>query len=299
MKKRKITAMILITLALMVVPALAAGVSGTMRGNGIEITWQTGTGECELTVYQGDWPICVRSVRGGSGSMTVPVEAGSGSYSLRLRAPEGCYTAKVTGMDPTQAPTAEPTEQPEQQPTPKPTAVPTAAPTVLPTAEPTAVPTAVPTVLPTAEPTTVPTTVPTSKPTAKPVQTTTVPPASATNRDDLAGQVLRLVNEERASRGLDALRMDGELTRAACVRAGEIVRQFSHTRPDGSSWSSVSGSAYGENIAKGQQTPEKVIAAWMTSTSHRENILRASYGSIGICAYKVNGVMYWVQLFGK
>ena len=93
--------------------------------------------------------------------------------------------------------------------------------------------------------------------------------------------------------------MDPELTRAACVRAGEIARSFSHTRPDGSAWSTVSGAAYGENIARGQNSAEKVIAAWMTSTSHRENMLRASYGSVGICAYKVNGVMHWVQLFGK
>ena len=27
--------------------------------------------------------------------------------------------------------------------------------------------------------------------------------------------------------------------------------------------------------------------------------LRESYGSIGVCALKVNGVIYWVQLFGK
>ena len=132
---------------------------------------------------------------------------------------------------------------------------------------------------------------------AKPAATQA--PVSVSNREDLATQVLNLLNGERASRGLSALRMDPELTRAACVRAGEIARSFSHTRPDGSAWSTVSGAAYGENIARGQNSAEKVIAAWMTSTSHRENMLRASYGSVGICAYKVNGVMHWVQLFGK
>ena len=124
-------------------------------------------------------------------------------------------------------------------------------------------------------------------------------PASGVSREDLAAQALRLTNEERASRGLPALRTDPELTRAACVRAGEIARTFSHTRPDGTSWSTVSGAAYGENIARGQNSAEKVIAAWMTSTSHRENMLRKSYGSVGICAYKAGGVVHWVQLFGK
>lgn len=93
--------------------------------------------------------------------------------------------------------------------------------------------------------------------------------------------------------------MDAELNRAAQVRAEEIVRKFSHTRPDGSKWSTVSKSAYGENIAKGQRTADKVMAAWLTSSGHRANMLRASYGSIGVCAYVYNGVTYWVQLFGK
>ena len=120
------------------------------------------------------------------------------------------------------------------------------------------------------------------------------------SRDDLAGQVVSLVNAERARQGLGSLRVDAELTRAARVRAREIARTFSHTRPDGSDWSTVSAAAYGENIARGQNSAQKVMAAWMTSsTGHRETILRPSYGSIGVCAIKAGGVMYWVQLFGR
>ena len=106
------------------------------------------------------------------------------------------------------------------------------------------------------------------------------------------------INEERAKQGLSALRTDDELTRAACVRASEIATSFSHTRPSGASWSTVSASAYGENIARGQRTAEKVMASWMTSEGHRANILRASYSSIGVCAVVSGGVTYWVQLFG-
>lgn len=243
MKKYRITAMILALLMLCAVPAMASGLSGTLSGGGIEVTWQTSAGDCELTVYRGDWPVWSGRVNGGSGRTTIPVDDASADYRLRLKAPEGSYSAKVSGA--TQA--SKPTEAPA----------------------------------------------------AKPAAVSAAQPVSVNNRDDLATQVLNLVNEERRSRGLGALRMDSGLTRAACVRAGEIAQSFSHTRPDGTSWSTVSSSAYGENIARGQQTPEKAIAAWMTSTSHRENILRKSYGSIGICAYKYNGVMYWVQLFGK
>ena len=123
---------------------------------------------------------------------------------------------------------------------------------------------------------------------------------SVNTRDDLAHQLLQQVNKERTKRGLKPLRLDAELTRAACVRGGELLQKFSHTRPDGSRWSTVSARAYAENIARGQRTADKVMAAWLSSREgHRENILRPSYGSIGICAFRHNGVTYWVQLFGK
>ena len=118
-------------------------------------------------------------------------------------------------------------------------------------------------------------------------------------RTSLAAEVVRQVNLERARRGLGTLKVSAELSRAARVRANEITRKFSHTRPDGSAWRTVSSAAYGENIAMGQRTADKVMAAWMTSSGHRANILRASYGSIGVCAVVSGGVTYWVQLFGK
>lgn len=124
--------------------------------------------------------------------------------------------------------------------------------------------------------------------------------ADPARRDDLAARVVRLVNAARAREGLDPLRTDAGLTRAAAVRAAEIAWVFSHTRPDGSSWRTVSELAYAENIARGQRTAEKVVAAWLTSrTGHRENILRPGYRSIGVCALTVDGVTHWVQLFGK
>lgn len=115
----------------------------------------------------------------------------------------------------------------------------------------------------------------------------------------LAMQMLSEVNLERSSRGLSALTLDPQLTAAAEIRAREIAEKFSHTRPDGTKWSTVSSAAYGENIARGQKTADKVMAAWMSSSGHRQNILRASYGSIGVACAKVGNVVYWVQLFGK
>ena len=122
---------------------------------------------------------------------------------------------------------------------------------------------------------------------------------SAQELDSYAAQIVDEVNLERARAGLSPVHVDAELTAAARIRAYEIVESFSHTRPDGSSWSTVSDAAYGENIAKGHNSVDRVMAAWMSSDGHRKNILRSGFGSIGVCALRVNGILYWVQLFGK
>ena len=117
--------------------------------------------------------------------------------------------------------------------------------------------------------------------------------------DSAAASVVADVNSERMRHGLQPLRVDPQLTEAARIRAEEIARRFSHTRPDGTKWSTVSAAAKGENIARGHGSAYRVMAAWMSSPGHRANILRQSFGSIGVCALEVNGVMYWVQLFGR
>lgn len=174
----------------------------------------------------------------------------------------------------------------------------TCAPSAEPTPEPSAEPTVEPTVEPAADPTVAPMPAPTATPTTAPAPAPAAKSAGEPD-GDYAAQVVAQVNAERARYGLSALQVDADLTSAACLRAREITQTFSHTRPDGSSWSTVSQKAYGENIAKGQSTPDKVMAAWLSSQGHRENILRSSFGSIGVCAYRLNGVLYWVQLFGK
>lgn len=174
----------------------------------------------------------------------------------------------------------------------------TCAPSAESTPEPSAEPTVEPTVEPAADPTVAPMPAPTATPTTAPAPASTAKSAGEPD-GDYAAQVVAQVNAERARYGLSALQVDADLTSAARLRAQELTQTFSHTRPDGSSWSSVSAKAYGENIARGQSTPDKVMAAWLSSQGHRENILRSSFGSIGVCAYRLNGALYWVQLFGK
>lgn len=130
------------------------------------------------------------------------------------------------------------------------------------------------------------------------------PDTEVTGVHPYAVQILNLVNAERAKAGLSELKLDLSVTAAANVRANEIKQSFSHTRPDGSSFSSalkeqgVSYKRSGENIAWGQKSPEQVMNAWMNSDGHRANILNKNFENIGIGYYEdENGVKYWVQLF--
>ena len=138
-----------------------------------------------------------------------------------------------------------------------------------------------------------------SKP-ATPGGSTAQPAAPVTtDQSGMAAQVVAQTNAERAKYGLKALAVDADLTAAAQIRAKEIAQSFSHTRPDGTSCFTVSSKAFGENIARGYTYVDKVMAAWMSSEGHRANILRASYGSIGVACLQVNGIYCWVQLFGR
>lgn len=142
--------------------------------------------------------------------------------------------------------------------------------------------------------------------TATPVPTKDPSSGSAENGATNASystKVLELVNEQRKANGLSALTTTSALQQAADKRAKEIVSNFSHTRPDGTSGVtvlpeySISYRAWGENIAYGQRTPAAVMDAWMNSSGHRANILSSKFGKVGIGCYEKNGTLYWTQVF--
>lgn len=149
---------------------------------------------------------------------------------------------------------------------------------------------------------------PEESPEEKPEQKPDVPEDDSADKKEsevlsFAEQVVELVNAERAKVNLPALTMTTKLNEAALVRAKETVQSFSHTRPNGSSFSTVlkengiSFQGAGENIAWGQRTPEQVVLAWMNSEGHRANILNPKYTSIGVGYYLNGATPYWAQLF--
>lgn len=116
-------------------------------------------------------------------------------------------------------------------------------------------------------------------------------------------EVLDLVNAERAKYGLSALSADSKVQAAAEIRAEEIKSVFSHTRPNGTKFSTALtqvGATFrgaGENIASGQRTPEQVVNAWMNSEGHRANILNEKYKYLGVGCVSKGGSYAWVQIF--
>lgn len=116
-------------------------------------------------------------------------------------------------------------------------------------------------------------------------------------------EVIRLTNIERQKAGLKPLIEDWELSRVARHKSMDMAQlnYFSHTSPTyGSPFDMIKayGLTYrsaGENIAKGQRTPQQVVRAWMNSSGHRANILNSSYTHIGV-GYEANG-HYWTQMF--
>lgn len=125
------------------------------------------------------------------------------------------------------------------------------------------------------------------------------------NTQNYAQRVLDLVNIERRKAGVKPLVLSDELMRAAAVRSQEITQVFSHTRPDGTKFSSLvsrHGRRIGENIAGGYQTPEDVVDGWMHSEGHRKNILHPDFTELGVgYAYEENSQYkhYWVQIFRR
>lgn len=126
-----------------------------------------------------------------------------------------------------------------------------------------------------------------------------------TDRFDL--EILRLVNQERTSRGLSALTLSQKLDTAADLHSEDMATQgyFSHTGQDESSAGDRIERAgydwrrYGENIAFGYQSAASVVQGWMNSEGHRRNILNANFTHMGL-GYVTNasGRPYWTQVFG-
>lgn len=128
-------------------------------------------------------------------------------------------------------------------------------------------------------------------------------------------RVAELVNTERASQGLPPLKLATSLSAAARYHATDMGSDnyFKHDSYDrvGNSLTKVCGTfdrlrlwydwtAAAENIGGGYSSPKDVVAGWMSSAGHRNNILSDDFQELGVGYFAGAGDLgsYWVQDFG-
>ena len=123
--------------------------------------------------------------------------------------------------------------------------------------------------------------------------------------------VIAETNDQRVKLGLRPLTKSPLLTLAAQKKAANMFQQqyWAHIAPDGTKpwhFMKVVGYDYryaGENLAKDFAVTDDMVAAWMRSPKHRQNILNPKYTEIGVAV--TNGVLHGVettlvvQMFGQ
>ncbi|MEV5013303.1 CAP domain-containing protein [Streptomyces sp. NPDC053780] len=143
----------------------------------------------------------------------------------------------------------------------------------------------------------------TTKPTPSAPASPSTPPATTPASSDVA-KVVELVNAERSKAGCSPVTVNAALTKAAQAHSEDMAATgtMSHSGSNGSSPddritnAGYNWSTYGENVAYGYETPEKVMAGWMSSPGHKENILNCDFKEIGVGLAQPGS--YWTQDFG-
>ena len=119
--------------------------------------------------------------------------------------------------------------------------------------------------------------------------------------------MIRLINQDRAAKGLPALQESGDLNRAAQIRAEETVSVRSTTRPDGTRYDTVLTELgitnigwRGENTFWNCATPEAMRNVWTADATMRSGVLGEHFTHVGIGFYQVrDGTIYCAQFFGE
>lgn len=116
---------------------------------------------------------------------------------------------------------------------------------------------------------------------------------SIIDKTDYADEVVRLINEYRVSKGLNALRVEERYClRTAAISAGGSILHA--CKPDCKSVADALASheacqiGWGTTGGGASNTPQKVVQAWINSPLHRSNILNKRLNSIA-CAFFING----------
>ncbi|MEM9005604.1 MAG: matrixin family metalloprotease, partial [Cyanobacteria bacterium P01_F01_bin.86] len=129
---------------------------------------------------------------------------------------------------------------------------------------------------------------PSPNPNPSPAPSPNPNPQSETDRFDQA--VLKLVNEERTDRGLNALKFNNNLDQAADKHAKDMAENdfFGHKGSNGSSLDNrIGATGYNakvadQNIAGGQRSAQQVVNDWMNNPTTRNRLLNPNVTDMGL-----------------
>lgn len=127
------------------------------------------------------------------------------------------------------------------------------------------------------------------------------------------GQVVYMINQERAKAGVGPVKSNGALASAARAHSKDMAQSnyFSHTGSDGSSpFDRIKAAGYsyhnaGEIIYAGEgkyNSPYSAVSRWMGSPPHHDIMLDADYTEVGVgywCDSNSKHKGYFTADFGK
>jgi hypothetical protein len=128
--------------------------------------------------------------------------------------------------------------------------------------------------------------------------------------DITVSEVLTRTNQEREKSGQEPLTLNGQLSQAALAKAQDMLAQgyWAHNTPEGKEpWAFIDSTGYryqvaGENLARNFSHTDDMVSAWLTSPTHRANLLSDRYSETGIAVLQgeMDGVptTLVVQMFG-
>jgi len=128
-----------------------------------------------------------------------------------------------------------------------------------------------------------------------------------TSYENMATEVLHRINKHRADIGLKPLVMNSVISRIAAEHSTNMGQKKTPFGHDGMNERvtragkelKISYSRWGENVANGQKDAADVVAMWLESKGHRENI-EGDYNLTGIGIAKgKNGSLFFTQIFIK
>lgn len=149
--------------------------------------------------------------------------------------------------------------------------------------------------------------------TKKSVTTTKKPSGSSlpalVNDSSFLNSAKSAINAERRKAGVSEMSIDYTMCKLAGVRAKEISKNPSHTRPDGRKYNTIYADygvtkpkATGENIAWATRfdSARDIVNYWMESTlGHREVMLNGKYKRFGIAMIRSGGKDYAVLMLAN